>query len=113
MDYTELIESRKQGNCLDVPMRVAAERLQAEIKKLYEQRDGYGDLLGSANHDVEQLTKYADGLEAKIGDMTERLGTIKELSDMYIPLIGTEKEAPWVRTMMSINGQAEQALKGR
>ncbi len=51
-------------------------------------------------------------LQAENNDMKERLETIKQLSDMYIPLLGTKKEAPWVRTMMSINGQAIQALKG-
>ena len=34
MDYSELIESREQGDCMNVPMREAAKQLQAENKRL-------------------------------------------------------------------------------
>ena len=62
--------------------RILAEynKLQAELAKteeenrrLIEQNEGYGELLGSANHDVEQLTKYADDLEAKNKDLQENM----------------------------------------
>lgn len=39
--------------------------LQSENKQLKEQIKGYGELLGSVNHDVEQLTKYTDDLQAE------------------------------------------------
>lgn len=47
----------------------------------------------------------------KINDAKARLEEIKQLSGIYEPLLGTEKEMPWVRAMMAIYGQAEQALK--
>ncbi len=34
MDFTVLIESRKRGSCSDVPMRDAAEQLQAKNEEL-------------------------------------------------------------------------------
>ncbi len=55
--------------------------------------------------------KFA-AIEAENGDIKERIETIKDLAGMYESLYGTDKETPWVRSMMSILGQAEQALKG-
>jgi hypothetical protein len=49
MNYTDLIKSRKQGDCLDVPMRDAAEKLQEEYNKvvdiLLDYRDWEADLI--------------------------------------------------------------------
>lgn len=56
------------------------------------------------------IIKMYEQLEGKNADMKERLQEIKDLSGMYMPLLGTDREAPWVRAMMAINGQAEQAL---
>ena len=62
------------------------------------------------------IDRQAEELKAKdekIEDMAERLETIVDLAGMYIKLIGTDKECPWVRSMGSIHCQAEAGLKGK
>ena len=76
-----------------------------------------------ANSDIIIYGRYGPSWQANpwsaralVKQLLSRLATaegaleeIKELSDMYLPLIGTDKEAPWVRTMATINAWAEQA----
>lgn len=63
------VESRaKSGDYLAMKLLQALSHLTALLKRcerLEEQNEGYGKLLGSANHDVEQLTKYAGDLQAE------------------------------------------------
>jgi len=48
-------------------------RAEKDVTDLKEQIVGYGELLDSANHDVEQLTKYANDLEAENKQLRQRL----------------------------------------
>ncbi len=62
-------EPRPCPDCPDEPEFVYERQvrdLQARIKKLEHQRKGYGELLGSANNDVERLQKWGATLQAQI-----------------------------------------------
>lgn len=47
-------------------------------KELEERERGYGELLGSANNDVERLSKYADALQSKLTTAEERVETLSD-----------------------------------
>jgi len=65
IEDADIIVDLSGGKLTTKEYRKRIEQLQAELKKIYIQNEGYGDLLGSANHDVEQLTKYSEDLQSE------------------------------------------------
>lgn len=59
-DISKLIESREQGNCLDVPMREAAKQLLKEIMEL-EKRIALLNALEAAG--VDNWIGYSEAIE--------------------------------------------------
>ena len=62
--------------------------------------------------DALRKNKEPVAKDEAVANLKERLQTIRGLAGMYIDLIGTDDECPWVRSMGAIHCQAEQALKG-
>lgn len=95
-------------------LEIANINLQAENKQLedyIQTRQSTSEYEeGQINANTALVNKVAH-LREIISDKNEQLLTIKQLSEPYAELIGTDKEAPWVRAMGVICVQAEQALQ--
>ncbi len=64
-DIKELEGKNKELQQSGIELMVKVSKLEAKLEQAEEQIEGYAKLLGSANNDVERLSKYADELEVE------------------------------------------------